>query len=200
MSTPTYLDAQGNLKVPDDVHRGQRRRTLAEDLDDDRELHSHGLLSDADLQLGEELANLQQMTRDIGREVEEDLRKIELSMEDKKQRFIDEAKRNDSFEKGNKELDGIDKGEISSRRENFKDIERRSTTPSDNRDEAPKARQKVRRISSDAQLHEVFGKRREVSDVEQEKAGNENANVADTKQEMSELLNDINKTYGESGE
>jgi len=201
MPSPTYLDAQGNLRVPDELQKGQRRRTLAEDLDDDRELHAHGLLSDADLQLGEELANLQQMTRDIGREVEEDLRKIELSMEDKKQRFMEEAKRNDSFEYGKQELDGIDKGEISSRRENFKDIERRSTTPSDTRaDEVPKARQKVRRISSDAQLHEVFGKRREVSDAAQEQNGDDGSNVADTKQEMSELLNDINKTYGEHGE
>jgi len=102
------IDDQGNIKKPN--IGGNNGKTFRDDYAEDLEVHAHGLLTDAELQMSEELAQLQEMTRNIRMEVDEDLRKIQESVDSRAKNFLDEAAKDASWAGQRTETDEIDKG------------------------------------------------------------------------------------------
>lgn len=170
LEKPTLtIDASGNLALPnrENYHSGSgsggsSAKTLRDDADGDREVHAHGLLSDQELQLSQELADMEEMTRKIRSEVEDDLMKITESLGSRQDAFLQEAKKTEEFTKQNEFPVEIDKQAMAERRDAYKANLPASETA---QDEAPEVRHQVRKIADDAQLKEVFGKRREVADA-----------------------------------
>ena len=163
-------------------------------LDDDKEVHAHGLLTDEELALSEEIAKLQELTSNIGRDIEEELKGIESTIDDRKKGYFEEAIRRGSYSKSTNAEDTIDLQEISTRRKDFIKKDLLSTVETDVRDSVPKARHKVRRINSDAQLDAVFRRRRQMSESPSGDEVKQNGNsVSD---EMSNLVDDITNTFG----
>lgn len=167
MAQKYEIDEQGNIKAPNVPTQG--RKNLRDDYEEDLEVHAHGLLTDAELQMSEELAQLQEMTRNIRLEVDEDLRKIQESVEIRSKNFLDEAAKNETWAVERSEPEDIDKGEIAKRRTQHVEKDKHASKPADPRDNIPKnVRHKVRHISSDKQIKEVFKKRRAQSEIDDE--------------------------------
>lgn len=174
-----------------------------ENIDDDREVQSHGLFTDEELKLSEEIAQLQEMTSNIGRGIDEELKGIEASLEDRKKDFLEEAVRQERFNKRQDVPDSIDVTEIASRRHSFIEKDLESSNTKDVREQRPKARHKVRRINSSAALDAVFRRRRQISESDVEDTDNEDTDVNDggrqpekATKEMTSLVKDINNTFG----
>lgn len=187
------------LKVP-----GSRSATFTDD--DNREVQAHSLFDDNDVQLADEIEDLNQLTANLSRNIDEELRGITSTLEDRKKGFFEEAIRNESEgrRRSNSTTDGIDPSEISSRRKDFVEKDVQNSSTSDVRADLPKTRHKVRRISSNAQLNAVFGGRRQMSeadadDNQQSGAPSHSAPVDDgqTKEDLANVLNDIQTHYGE---
>ena len=167
MAQKYEIDEQGNIKAPN-VPMG-RSKSLRDDYEEDLEVHAHGLLTDAELQMSEELAQLQEMTRNIRLEVDEDLRKIQESVEIRSKNFLDEAAKDNTWSVERSEPEDIDKGEIAKRRTACVETDKQASKPADPRENIPKnVRHQVRHISSDKQLKEVFKKRRAQTEVDDE--------------------------------
>ena len=170
---------------------------------DDRQVQSHSLFDDNDLHLASEIEDLNRLTSNLSRNIDEDLKGITSTLEDRKKGFFEEAIRNESEGRGSSSAyQDIDAAEISSRRKGFVEQDLQNSSSSDVRVDLPKTRHKVRRISSNAQLNAVFRKRRQMSEAEPnadgENAGNDNNNNnSQTKEQISDVLNDIQKNYGE---
>jgi len=165
MAQKYEIDEQGNIKAPNVP--GSRGKSLRDDYEEDLEVHAHGLLTDAELQMSEELAQLQEMTRNIRLEVDEDLRKIQESVEIRSKNFLDEAAKDTTWAVERSEPEDIDKGEMAKRREHCVEVDKQASKPADPRENIPKnVRHQVRHISSDKQLKEVFKKRRAIADVD----------------------------------
>lgn len=172
--------------------------------DDSREVQSHGLFSDEDLLQGinDEVAQIDQLTSNLSRNIDEELAVIESSLDDRKKGFFEESLRNDNIQKSQVD-DVVDREEISSRRKNFVEKDRRSSLQhSDSADEVPKQkRHKVRRINSNAELNAVFRKRRQASECDDEDNGHQ-GNPQNTqmdeqqKGELNDLVNNITTTFG----
>jgi len=107
MAAKYDIDEQGNIKQPKIPGNG---KSLRDDYEEDLEVHAHGLLTDAELQMSEELAQLQEMTRNIRMEVDEDLRKIQESVEIRSKNFLDEAAKDAAWSGERTEPEEIDKG------------------------------------------------------------------------------------------
>ena len=138
------------------------QQNAKQQLEDDREVHAHGLLTDEELTLSEEIAKLQELTSNIGRDIDEELKGIEASIADRKKGFYEDQLSRNHVEKTNaKEI--IDTDEIASRRKDFVDLDHKTSVVSNIRDELPKTRHKVRRINSSAQLDAIFRRRRQIS-------------------------------------
>lgn len=174
-----------------------------ENINDDREVQSHGLFTDEELKLSEEIAQLQEMTSNIGRGIDEELKGIEASLEDRKKDFLEEAVRQERFNKRQDVPDSIDVTEIASRRHSFIEKDLESSNTKDVREQRPKARHKVRRINSSAALDAVFRRRRQISESDVEDTDNEDTDVNDggrqpekATKEMTSLVKDINNTFG----
>lgn len=108
MAAKYDIDEQGNIKQPNVPNA--RGKSLRDDYQEDLEVHAHGLLTDAELQMSEELAQLQEMTRNIRLEVDEDLRKIQESVELRSKNFLDEAAKDAAWAGERTEPEEIDKG------------------------------------------------------------------------------------------
>lgn len=167
------------------------------------EVQSHSLFDDADLQLNDEIEDLNRLTQNLSRNIDEELQGITSTLEERKKGFFEEAIRNENVgrQRRSSTSDGINSEEISNRRREIveKDIE--SSTESDVRVDLPKTRHKVRRISSNAQLNAVFGGRRQMSEVdaaEGQQQQQKNEGNEQTKEEMANVLNDIQNHYGET--
>jgi len=177
-----------NLKIP---------------VDDGREVQSHGLFSDQDLLegLNDEVAQIDQLTSNLARNIDQELASIESSLEDRKRGFFEEALRSESVQQSKDVNQVVDKAEISSRRKDFAEKARRSSLQSDSADEVPKQRHKVRRINSNAELNAVFGKRRQASECDgdggDQGVPNEKTKLNEKQQgEMNDLIQNISNTFG----
>lgn len=167
MAQKYEIDEQGNIKAPNVP--SLRGKSLRDDYEEDLEVHAHGLLTDAELQMSEELAQLQEMTRNIRLEVDEDLRKIQESVEIRSKNFLDEAAKGETWSVERSEPEDIDKGEIAKRRNHCVEVDKQASKPADPRENIPQnVRHKVRHIGSDKQLKEVFKKRRAQSEIDDE--------------------------------
>lgn len=197
---PRLKSASGStLKVPS-------MRSINSEVDD-RQVQSHSLFDENDLQLANEIEDLNQLTSNLSKNIDEDLKGITSTLEDRKKGFFEEAIRNENEGKGSgaTAYQDIDTAEISNRRKGFVEKDLESSAPSDVRVDLPKTRHKVRRISSNAQLNAVFRKRRQMSEAEttdangNENAGNDanNSSSSETKEQLASVLNDIQTTYGE---
>lgn len=109
MAAKYDIDAQGNISQPH-IQQPSTGKTFRDDYNEDLEVHAHGLLTDAELQMSEELAQLQEMTRNIRIEVDEDLRKIQESVDTRAKNFLDEAAKDLSWSGPKPEVEGIDSG------------------------------------------------------------------------------------------
>lgn len=164
-------------------------------------VQAHSLFDDADLQLEDEIANMEQLTSNLSSNIDEELKGIETSVEDRKKGFFKEAiKSEHSRPRRPSVTEEFDTSEISSRRREMVEMEQRANTPSDVRADLPKTRHKVRRINSNAQLNAVFRKRRQMSEVdatEGQQTHSGNNQDDDTSKEISNVISDINQTYGD---
>jgi len=172
--------------------------------DGSREVQSHGLFSDEDIILGDEVAQIDQLTSNLARNIDVELANIESSLEDRKKGFFEDSLRNESAGQTKDHLDVVDKEEIASRRKEFVENDRRSSLQSESVEDIPKQRHKVRRISSNAQLNAVFGKRRQASES-QESDGEDQGSQGDHQQqqqetssgaELNDLVQNIQDTFG----
>ena len=167
------------------------------------EVQAHSLFDDADLQLEDEIANMNKLTSSLAQNIDEELRGIETTVEDRKKGFFQEAIKNEhSRPRRSSVTDEFDTSEISSRRQEMIEKARVGNTSIDSRHDLPKTRHKVRRIKSDAQLNAVFRKRRQMSEVDPENKESTNdtqqpTDDTNTAKELSNVLNDINQTYGD---
>ena len=173
-------------------------------LEDDREVHAHGLLTDEELKLSEEIAKLQELTSNIGRDIEGELKDIEASLDDDKKEYLQEILQKEKYITDNPK-ESIDLEEIAARRKQFMNKDLESQTESNVRDSLPKKRHKVRRIQSATQLDAVFRRRRKMSESNLEDddstSNNQNAETSNNRSnEMKDLIQDINKTYGDGNE
>jgi len=174
--------------------------------DDNREVQSHGLFSDEDLEgLNDEVAQIDQLTSNLARNIDDELASIESSLEDRKRGFFEETLRNENVQQAKDVDQVIDREEMSSRRKDFAEKARRSSFQADPADDIPKQRHKVRRINSNAELNAVFRKRRQASECQDD---SENAQGAPQPQqntqlsqqqkgEMNDLMQSISDTYGD---
>ena len=172
------------------------------------EVQSHSLFDDADLQLNDEIEELNNLTKNLSQNIDEELKGITSTLEERKKGFFEEAIRNETEgrRRRNSTSDGIDPSEISNRRREFVEKDLKNTSNGNNNNAAsgihedlPKTRHKVRRINSNAELNAVFRKRRqmaEVDAVEGDQQQNGAGNQQETKQEMTNILNDIQNHYG----
>jgi len=196
--SPTMMGrrAQGNdgfLKMPAD--------------DGSRETQSHGLFNDEDVaNLGDDVAKIDELTASLARNIDDDLARIESTLDERKRGFFEEALRNEGAVKmsGGDVQNLVNKEEIASRRKDFVEKDRQSSRPG-SVDGAPKARHKVRRISSDAQLNAVFGERRRASECEDSDPSGANLDggrtdaplsSAEKKAELNDLVQNITTTFG----
>jgi len=161
-------------------------------LDDDREVHSHGLLTDEELALSEEIAQLQALTSNIGRDIDEELNGIVSSLNDTGSAYVKDSG-----------ADSIDLKEIAARRKQFIDKDLENQSDSGVQEGVPKPRHKVRRIQSATQLDAVFGGRRKMSESTEDNQDQNNNQVNQDKEEdkstsneMANLISDINTTFG----
>ena len=180
---------------------------------------SHSLFDDADLQLGDEIEELDNMTKKLSKvvDIDEELKGITSTLEERKKGFFEDAIRNETKARSRRGSvsDGIDPTEISSRRREFveKDLKNGekagagegNNSTSDLHGDLPKTRHKVRRINSNAQLNAVFRKRRQMSEVEavegdqqQEQQNGGEKDGPQTKEELANVLSDIQNHYGTS--
>ena len=179
--------------------------TANKQLEDDREVHAHGLLTDEELKLSEEIAKLQELTSNIGRDIEDELKDIEASLDDDKKEYLKEILQKEKYITDNNPKESIDLEEIAARRKQFMNKDLESQTESNVRDGLPKKRHKVRRIQSATQLDAVFRRRRKMSESNLEDddstSNNQNAETSNSQSnEMKDLIQDINKTYGDGNE
>jgi len=169
-----------------------------------REVQSHGLFSDEDLSvIGDDVAKIDELTSSLSRNIDDDLARIESSLEERKRGFFEEALRNEGTVDIKKDVnDLVNKEEIASRRKDFVEKDRKSAgSESGSGGDIPKQRHKVRRISSDAQLSAVFGERRQASECEngggEGGAGVEGRMSTDEKKaELNDLVQNITNTFG----
>ena len=176
---------------------------------------SHSLFDDADLQLNDEIEDLNNMTKNLSKNIDEELKGITSTLEERKKGFFEEAIRNETEgrQRRNSTSEGIDSSEIQNRRREFVEKDLRNNSGGNNssaalgtHEDLPKTRHKVRRINSNAQLNAVFRKRRQMSEVDavegdqpQQKQNSDQQqqqNGQETKQEISNVLNDIQNHYG----
>ena len=175
---------------------------------------SHSLFDDADLQLNDEIEDLNNMTKNLSQNIDEELKGITSTLEERKKGFFEEAIRNENEgrQRRNSTSDGIDSSEIQNRRREFVEKDLKNSGSGNNNNSAasgthedlPKTRHKVRRINSNAQLNAVFRKRRQMSEVDAVEGGQpqqnpdqpQQQNGQETKQEISNVLNDIQNHYG----
>jgi len=163
------IDAAGNLALPKAMENysepsSRDGKTLRGDAEEDAEVHAHGFLSDAELQLSKELADMEEMTRKIRAEVEEDLAKINIgSLETRQEIFLNEVKKTEEIEKtGASEAEEIDKATVEERKQALQSQLPAAPAATE---EKPKIKHQVRKIDGDAQLNQIFRKRREAADA-----------------------------------
>ena len=101
--------------------------------------------------------------------------------------------------------ESIDLEEIAARRKQFMKKDLESQTESNVRESLSKKRHKVRRIQSATQLDAVFRRRRKMSEsnLEDDDSTSNNQNVKTSNNqsnEMKDLIQDFNKTYGDGNE
>lgn len=173
--------------------------------DGTRETQAHGLFNDDDLHgATDDVAKLDQLTSNLTRNIDVELAKIESSLDDRKRGFFEEALRTEGAgpNKSSSDVnDLVNKDEIASRRKDFveKDI-KASSASSGQAGDIPKQRHKVRRISSDAQLNAVFGKRRQASESQSEEGEGYVQNGTDdghAHEELNNLAQTITNTFGQ---
>ena len=175
-------------------------------VDDGREVESHGLFTDEDVlhEFNDEVAQIDQLTSNLSRNIDEELAIIESSLEERKRGFFEDAIRNENVQGSKEAFDpAVDKEEIAARRKNFVDIDRKSSSQSDAVDEIPKQRHKVRRINSNAELNAVFRKRRQASECQSDgedegspKEQSKTKNGREQEGEWNDLVQNISDTYG----
>jgi len=173
-----------------------------------RETQAHGLFSDDDItNIGDDVAKIDELTASLARNIDDDLARIESSLEDRKKGFFEEALRNEGEhmqKKSSADVNNlVNKEEIASRRKDFVEKDLAANSEAEPVGDAPKQRHKVRRISSDAQLNAVFGKRRQASECED---GGEGQNVGqngdvpmsseEKREELRDLAQNITTTFG----
>jgi hypothetical protein len=178
--------------------------------DGTRTTEAHGLFNDEDVaNIGDDVAKIDELTASLARNIDDDLARIESTLDERKRGFFEESLRNEGALKtqGSDVQNLVNKEEIASRRKDFveKDRQTQSSHPG-SVDGAPKARHKVRRISSDAQLNAVFRKRRQASECEDSEpavpgmndGGRTDAPLssAEKKAELNDLVQNITTTFG----
>lgn len=181
-----------------------------------RETQAHGLFNDEDVNNGitDDVAKIDELTASLARNIDDDLARIESSLDDRKRGFFEEALRNEgavnAAQRSGADVNNlVNKEEIASRRADFvqKDLQSQSSDAPGSVDGAPKARHKVRRISSDAQLNAVFGERRRASECEDSEPAVPGVNLdggrtdaplssAEKKAELNDLVQNITTTFG----
>jgi len=178
---------------------------------DDGPVQSHGgLFDDADIQLGDEIDDLNKLTNSMSKNIDEELKGITSTLEERKKGFFEEAIRGENASRSRRGsvTEGIDPSEISNRRREFVEKDNNSGASADVRGDLPKTRHKVRRINSNAQLNAVFRKRRQMAEVDavegQQTSQKDDQNNSkdsserqEAKEELANVLNDIQSHYGD---